>query len=116
MSTRSSSKGFSEVVKSLHGHFIALLKNTPSICAVAEVLNMGEVFEEGSMLEGMADAEHCSDCSIFIFSARCSEHLNVCSEHLHAFRVPSTWYPVPGSRYLPTSYLVSGARYLVPGT
>jgi len=37
---------FVSVVSSLHGHFIALLKATPSIHIVAEVLNLGEVFEE----------------------------------------------------------------------
>ena len=40
-----------------------------------------------------ADAEHCSDCSVFgLFGAQCSEHLNAC-----LVAEPDTRYLVPGT-------------------
>jgi hypothetical protein len=56
--------------------------------------------------------EHCSDCSVFLFGARCSQPLNSCSRRSR-YLVPLTWHLLPRASI---SYEVLATWYLVPGT
>ena len=67
--------------------------NLQPTLAIDETVLVFHQIETAAAPQARADAEHCSDCSVFVFGVRCSEHLNACS---------GIWYPVPGTRYLNT--------------
>ena len=56
-----------------------------------------------------AGNEHWSNCSVFVFDARCSSYVRDCL--LACIALAGAWYPVPGTRYLAQLNRVPGTSY-----